>query len=115
MTESAAGTPTAAEPSPEVLLVAGHLDDPGAERLQALLADAMTPGEDLTLDLSQVTRLTYPALEALVAASRRLQDGGGRLLLSRPSVPVVRALRISGLDRVLPVLPSVPVQRVVGS
>ncbi len=93
------------------LVVAGHLDDPGAERLRALLADAIVPGTELTLDLSRVTRLTYAALEALVAAHRRLQEGGGSLVLALPSAPVIRALRVSGLDRVLAVRTAVPPQR----
>ena len=94
------------------LIVAGHLDDPGAERLRALLTDAILPGLELTLDVSRVTRLTYPALEALVAAHRRLQEGAGSLVLLAPSAPVVRALRVSGLDRVLVVQTAVPTQRV---
>lgn len=88
------------------LLVAGDVDDPGAERLRALLADAVAPGVTLTLDLSRVTRLSHPALAVLVGAHRRLRDGGGSLVLATPSASVVRVLRVSGLHRVLTVLPA---------
>lgn len=93
------------------LRVTGDLDVSGAERLQALLGDAIRPGAALTVDLSRVTRLTHPGLAVLVAAHRRLRDGGGSLALSRPSAPVVRALRVSGLHLELTVLASVPPQR----
>ena len=51
------------------------------------------------LDLSGVTRLSAAALEVLVAAHRRLRDGGGQLVIASPSPAVVRVLRISGLHR----------------
>lgn len=85
------------------LTVAGELDAEGAIRLRAQLDDAVAPGAQLTLDLSRVTHVSADALAVLVHAYKRLRDSGGRLVLSGASGPVIRVLRISGLDRVLSV------------
>lgn len=85
------------------LTVAGELDAEGAIRLRAQLDDAVAPGAQLTLDLYRVTHVSADALGVLVHAYRRLRDSGGGLVLAAASAPVVRVLRISGLDRVLTV------------
>ncbi len=85
------------------LTVAGELDREGTARLRAQLDDAVTPGAQLTLDLSRVTHLSAEALAVLVHVYRRLRDSGGELVLAAVSPSVVRVLRISGLHRVLPV------------
>ena len=84
------------------LTAAGALDADGAVRLHAQLDDAIAPGTAVTLDLSRVTHLSAAALEVLVHAYCRLRDGGGSLVLTGASAPVVRVLRVSGLHRVLP-------------
>lgn len=83
------------------LVVEGELDGAGATRLRAQLDDAVAPGVDLTLDLSGVRHLSAEALSVLVHAYRRLRDGGGSLVLSDASAPVLRVLRVSGLHKVL--------------
>lgn len=90
------------------LTAAGALDAGGAVRLHAQLDDAIAPRTAVTLDLSRVTYLSADALAALVHAYCRLRDGGGSLVLTGASTPVVRVLRISGLHKVLPVAPAAP-------
>lgn len=85
------------------LTVAGDVDAAGAARLRAQLDDAFSPGAQLTMDLSRVTHLGAEALSVLVHGYRRLRDSGGTLVLADVPPPVVRVLRVSGLDRVLTV------------
>lgn len=88
-------------PSSVTLTLTGELDTRGAERLRALLDDAVAPGRRLVLDLSGVEHLSSAALAVLVAGHRRLRDAGGALVVSSPSSAVVRVLRVSGLHRVI--------------
>ena len=98
------------------LTAAGQLDADGAVRLHAQLDDVVAPGTAVTLDLSRVTHLSAKALDVLVHAYCRLRDGGGSLVLTGASPPVVRVLRVSGLHRVLPVETAPPaVPEAVGS
>jgi anti-anti-sigma factor len=102
-------SPVRREPRPGpqsvALAVAGDLDTGGADRLRAQLDDATAPARRLVLDLSQVEHLSSAALAVLVAAHRRLRDGGGALVVRDPSPAVVRVLRVSGLHRVILVDP----------
>lgn len=99
--------PPADAPARPHLELFGSLDSEGATRLSAQLNDVFAPGIDLTIDLSQVDHLSAEALSVLVHAYRRLRDGGGSLLLSKASPPVLRVLRISGLHKVLLSAPAV--------
>lgn len=91
----------AAGPESVSLGLHGDLDATDAERLRALLDDAIAAGRRLVLDLSEVEHLSSTALAVLVAAHRRLRDGGGSLVVSAPRPAVVRVLRVSGLHRVI--------------
>ena len=102
--------PTPAPPSrpdrQEVVLdVDSDLDTAGADRLRALLEDAVAPRRRVVLDLSRVAHLSSAALAVLVSGHRRLRDGGGEMVVRAPSAAVVRELRISGLHRVIAVDP----------
>ncbi len=101
---SGARRPTAGA-EPVSLALRGDLEQCDAERLRALLGDAIAPGRRLVVDLSEVEHLSAAALAVLVAAHRRLRDGGGSLVVRRPSPAVVRVLRVSGLHRVILVDP----------
>lgn len=90
------------------LVVEGEVDAEEAERLRALLDDAVAPGRRLVLDTSGVEHLSAAALGVLVGAHSRLRDGGGALVLLDPSPCVVRVLRVSGLHRELQVQARAP-------
>ena len=94
-----------AGPESVSLALHGDLQQADVERLRALLDDAIAPGRRLVLDLSEVEHLSSTALAVLVAAHRRLRDGGGSLVVSRPSAAALRVLRVSGLHRVILVDP----------
>lgn len=83
------------------LRLVGDLDDEAVDRLRALLDDVAHPGGDVAVDLSRAAALPIGVLRALAAAHRRRPDGAGSLTVVDPSPPAARALRISGLHRVL--------------
>ncbi|GGX69922.1 STAS domain-containing protein [Streptomyces hiroshimensis] len=89
-----------------MLTVRGRLDLSGVPRLrERLLHVSHSPGSRLVLDLSGVTSCDALGLGLLVAAARRARDSGGDLCLVAPRPAVARALKASGLSRLLPVLP----------
>lgn len=83
--------------------VRGRLDDASTVRLRGLLDDVGAPRSVVRVDLSRAEGLPVVVLRALTAAHRRLQEAGGGLVVESPSPAVLRALRTSGLHRVLPV------------
>jgi anti-sigma B factor antagonist len=52
----------------------------------------------LHLDLAGIEFVDSSGLRALAGLQHRLQERGGGLVLLRPSPPVIRVLRVSGLD-----------------
>lgn len=57
----------------------------------------------MVLDLREVTFLDSSGGRVLIAAARRARNEGCDLVLRAPSQPVLRMLRLTGLDRVLAV------------
>ncbi|MEU1813746.1 STAS domain-containing protein [Streptomyces roseifaciens] len=89
-----------------MLTVRGRLDLSGVPRLrERLLCVPHSPGSRLTLDLSGVTSCDALGLGLLVAAARSARHSGGDLCLVAPCPAVARALKASGLTRILPVFP----------
>jgi anti-anti-sigma factor len=75
----------------------GRLDADASGRLRVLLEDAAPA---VRLDLSRAADLPAAALRVL-AAAHRAREGAAPLVIEQPSTRAARALRISGLDRVL--------------
>lgn len=84
------------------LRLQGRLDAADAGRLRGLLDDAAAEGIAVRVDLSRAGDLGVDVLRVLAAHAR---DAASRLVLEQPSAAAARALRVSGLDRVLAVLP----------
>jgi hypothetical protein len=82
------------------LRVRGRLDADEAGRLRAVLEDVEGDAA-VRLDLSRSGPLPVDVLRALATASRRLDAGGGTVLVQRPSPAAALSLRTSGLHRVL--------------
>ncbi|WP_229401499.1 STAS domain-containing protein [Micromonospora okii] len=64
---------------------------------------AAPPRPLLRLDISEVRLLSAAGVRALVAAHRRVRARGGVLVLVDPAPMVARVLRVTGLDRIIPV------------
>jgi len=93
-------------PSATVIRLGGDLDLYNADDVRDALADAAAhnPGR-VVVDLSQVTFLDSTALGVLLEARAALPPGA--LHVAAPQLEAMRALRVSGLDRHLPVHESV--------
>lgn len=93
-----------------VVAVVGDLDAATAPRLHAELLQLAEDGVDrVVLDLRRMTFVDSFGLGVIVNAKKRLSQHGNALcLVAGPDQrTLLRVLEITGLDRVLPVHPSV--------
>ncbi len=88
--------------------LAGELDLASAPPLREQLLGVLRPGSSrLVLDLSQVSFCDASGLAVLIGTGRRARLLGGFLRLAAVSPQAARVLSITGLDRHLPVYPTV--------
>jgi anti-sigma B factor antagonist len=74
---------------------------PFREELRAAIRERR--GESVWVDLSGVTFMDSVGLGVLVGSRKYALGWGGDLFLVAPSRPVMMLLRVSGLDRMLPI------------
>ena len=80
-----------------------EVDITNADGLRSALRQAAAHGHmTLVVDMARTQFCDTAGLHALVAAHKRAQAGGGRLLLVMGGAAVLRILAITGLDRVIP-------------
>jgi len=84
--------------------VAGSLDLTTVDRLRAAVGPACGTDAEVRLDLSGVEFCDSTAVGTFVWLYRQATAAGGRLLLCAPRRAVRDVLRISGVDRVIPVI-----------
>jgi len=90
-----------------VVHVAGEVDVYTSPSLKAALADAMSDGCPVVIaDLSKVPFIDSSGLGVLVGALRRAREAGGELHLVSADDAVVKILRITGLDKVFRLYPT---------
>lgn len=63
--------------------------------------------KNIILDLGQVEFVDSSGLSAILTGSRICKDSGGTFVISSPSEPVMKLLKISQLDTVLNIIPTV--------
>ena len=63
--------------------------------------------ERVVVDLTETTFIDSSSLGVLIGAHRRLKARGGRLLVACDNEAIVKTFRITGLDGVFTVVPSV--------
>ena len=88
-------------PGPPTVVVSGHLDADCARALRRVTA---TPDAEhgLVLDLRPCTSIDLPGLGAVVGCIRRIDEGGGRIVvLVTDASPVERMLRSHGVGRLV--------------
>jgi anti-anti-sigma factor len=82
----------------------GELDMANADRLFSRLAGLVqVDGGHLELDLADVAFIDSTGIRTLVQLRIIAGGCGGDMLILRPSPPVVRIIRLSGLDDILPI------------
>ena len=91
-----------------VLRVAGEVDVSSAPELQDKLADLIdSAGAVLVVDLAGVTFIDSTGLGVLVGARNRASELGGSISVVVTSDRVLKLFRITGLDAVFEVHPSI--------
>jgi anti-sigma B factor antagonist len=88
-----------------ILSVGGEVDLATAPQLHAKLVDLVTVGGagSVIVDLTPVVFMDSTGLGVLLGAHRRAQAGGPGIRLACPEGPVLRILRLAGMDQVLSV------------
>ena len=86
-----------------MLRVGGEVDLATSPQLHAKLVDLVEVGEasSVVVDLTPVAFMDSTGLIVLLAAHKRARANGGRVLLVCPGGPVLRVLRLTGMDKVL--------------
>ncbi|MGK4584106.1 anti-sigma factor antagonist [Kitasatospora sp. HPMI-4] len=93
-----------------VVHVAGELDIATAEQLRQQVSGVLArrgPRARVIADLSELDFCDACGASALIDAYRTARRHGGRFCLVVPEGRVLRLLRLTGLDRLLPVFPTV--------
>jgi anti-sigma B factor antagonist len=84
----------------------GELDLATVEALEVAL-DRIGSAARLVLDLRGLSFIDSTGLHLLVALHRRAKAEGFELVMAAPAAPVDRAIKVCGLDRVLPLVAAV--------
>jgi anti-sigma B factor antagonist len=86
-----------------MLRVGGEVDLATAPQLRAKLVDLVEVGEAgrVVVDLTPVAFMDSTGLGVLLAAHKRARANGRRVLLVCPEGPVLRVVRLTGIDKVL--------------
>ena len=91
--------------TPEVITVtaSGEIDMATVDHLKKTLTALCVDGATVRLDIRDVTFMDSTGINAPVIMDRHSKQGGGRLVLSAPSPPVLRLLDYTGAGAVLDV------------
>ena len=89
-----------------IVVARGELDFYTAPALRADLLSAIASASAVVVDLLEVTFIDSTALGTLIGAGRRRTDGAW-LAIACVDPHVVRTLRLTGADRLIPVFGSV--------
>ena len=90
-----------------VIRVAGELDLSNVSEIRAMVADQceLRPSV-LIFDLRELTYMDSSGLGVLVGAKRRLAANEGEVMILTEQNAVLKALSLSGLDRIIRVFPT---------
>ncbi|MFF7966956.1 STAS domain-containing protein [Streptomyces sp. NPDC007903] len=89
-----------------VLHVGGDLDYAQATALREQVESlALSPGQNLTIDLSGLEYCDSTGLTVLLAARQRAQTAGADMALAAVPADTLRILTITGLDQIFTIRP----------
>lgn len=96
------------QPGRVIVRPQGRLDADTAQGLKKQLQEIAQAGpESVVVDMQAVDFIDSSGLSALVSGLKALRQHGGALHLSKPQTQALTALRLTMLDRVFPIFPSV--------
>jgi anti-sigma B factor antagonist len=90
-----------------VVQVAGELDLASAPTLTDALRGLEQPCARVVLDLSRLTFIDSTGLRLALTEQRRAENDGFDFVLAGATEPILRVLRVTGLDVALPMAPDV--------
>jgi anti-anti-sigma factor len=93
-----------------VLAVVGELDLASLDQLDSAVDTALAADTaHLVLDLEELTFCDSTGLGLFVRAHKRMKDRGGQLSLAAIQPPVLKVIKLTGLDAALYLYPDVSV------
>lgn len=95
---------TSVEDQSDILCVVGEIDMASAPELQrACLALVDGGAKRVVIDMSGVSFIDSTGLGVIVSLQKRLQSQGGEAVIRNPSSVLRRLIRLTNLDRVVPI------------
>ena len=91
-----------------LLTVAGEIDQNTASPLQQALDVTGTSRPRIVIDLRHVTFMDSSGINLLISAHQDITGAGGWLRLAAPTPPVLRILRLVGVDTLIDIHPTLP-------
>lgn len=79
------------------IALTGKLDIQGAEMISIPLATLSGSKTNIVIDMSGVNFIASIGIRHLMAATKTLSRRGGRLVLLKPTAPVLEVLKTSGI------------------
>lgn len=92
------------ESVPVLFRLVGELDLDTVDQLRTVVGPACGSGREVLLDLSRLDFCDSTGIGTFVWLYRQAGAAGGRLVLAAPRRPVRDVLKISGIDRAIPVV-----------
>jgi anti-anti-sigma factor len=85
------------------VILDGRLDIDGAAAMDAQMTAIAGSRKAVLVDMQKVSFLGSMGLRSLVAPARAIKSRGGKMVLFGPNELVVRILKTSGIDTLIPV------------
>jgi anti-sigma B factor antagonist len=96
-------------PGPVVVVLPAEIDMANADGVGEQLRSAFTPGVTIVIaDMTATVFCDSYGIRSLVLAYRRAADCRAQLRLAVTHIGVFQVLEVAGLDRLLPVYPTLP-------
>lgn len=84
----------------------GRLDATSGDRTRGALVEGAASHPRMLLDCSGVTFLSSAGLHAIVIGHRSARDHGVKFAVVLPTSPAAETVKISGIDKVIPIFGS---------
>ena len=84
----------------------GKLDIDGAAAIESRLADLARAKGNIVIDMSKVAFIASIGLRHLVMTAKAVARNAGKMLLLDPNPLVTEVLQVSGLQGILPIVPT---------
>ena len=87
------------------LVLTGSMNVQGALDVEPKFNEIVRTTDKVIVDLTDVHFLTSVGMRILVMSARSLREKGGKLVLVNPQAEVERAMKVAGIDTIIPIVP----------